>query len=135
MDSYRIEWKRSAAQELKKLPRQAIERIVKAVEQLATEPYPGGVRKLVGAEHTYRIRVGDYRVVYSVTASVLVIEIIRVGHRRDIYHRWPTIHGSGEFRVGESPRLVDVAALGQKRGASYGHHTHRRRQRVRRTTR
>jgi mRNA interferase RelE/StbE len=87
MDSYSIEWKRSAAQELKKLPREVVGRIVKAVEQLSTDPYPSGVRKLVGAEHTYRIRVGDYRIIYSVRASALIIEIIRVGHRRDIYNR------------------------------------------------
>jgi mRNA interferase RelE/StbE len=87
MDSYSLEWKRSAAQELKKLPRDVVGRILKAVEQLSTAPYPSGVRKLVGAEHTYRIRVGDYHVIYSVMASVLIIEIIRVGHRRDIYNR------------------------------------------------
>jgi mRNA interferase RelE/StbE len=87
MASYSIAWKRSAAQELKKLPREVVGRILKVVEQLATEPYPSGVRKLVGAEHTYRIRVGDYRIIYSVMASALIIEIIRVGHRRDIYHR------------------------------------------------
>jgi mRNA interferase RelE/StbE len=87
MASYSIAWKRSAAQELKKLPREVVGRIVKAVEQLSTEPYPSGVRKLLGAEHSYRIRVGDYRIIYSVMASALVIEIIRVGHRRDIYNR------------------------------------------------
>ena len=87
MASYSIEWKRAAAQELKKLPREVVERVLKAVEQLATEPYPSGVRKLVGAEHTYRIRVGDYRIIYSVMASALIIEIIRVGHRRDVYNR------------------------------------------------
>ena len=63
MDSYSIEWKRSAAQELKKLPREVVGRILKAVGQFSTEPYPSGVRKLVGAEHTYRIRVGDYRII------------------------------------------------------------------------
>ena len=84
MGFYRIEWKRSAAQELKKLPREVIGRILKAVEQLSTEPYPRSVRELVSAEHTYRTRVGEYRIVYDVTASALVIEIIRVGHRRDI---------------------------------------------------
>ena len=87
MDSYNIEWKHSAARELRKLPRQAILRILQAVEQLATEPYPYGVRKLVGSEHTYRIRVGDYRVVYNMVSSTLTIQIIRVGHRRDIYNR------------------------------------------------
>jgi mRNA interferase RelE/StbE len=87
MDSYRIAWKRSAAQELEKLPKETVGRILKAVEQLSTDPYPSGVRKLVGSEHIYRIRVGDYRIIYSIMASALVIEIIRVGHRRDIYNR------------------------------------------------
>jgi mRNA interferase RelE/StbE len=85
MDSYSIEWKRSAVQELKKLPREIVGRIVNAVGQLSTAPLPTGVRKLVGSEHTYRIRVGDYRVIYSVMASALIIEIIRVGHRREVY--------------------------------------------------
>jgi mRNA interferase RelE/StbE len=87
MDSYRIEWKRSATQELRRLPREIVGRILKAVEQLSTDPYPSGVRKLAGSEHTYRIRVGDYRIIYSILASALLIEIIRVGHRRDVYNR------------------------------------------------
>ena len=87
MDSYRIEWKRSATQELRRLPREMVGRILKAVEQLSTDPYPSGVRKLAGSEHTYRIRVGDYRIIYSILASALLIEIIRVGHRRDVYNR------------------------------------------------
>jgi mRNA interferase RelE/StbE len=87
MDSYRIEWKRSATQELRRLPREIVGRILKAVEQLSTDPYPSGVRKLAGSEHTYPIRVGDYRIIYSILASALLIEIIQVGHRRDIYNR------------------------------------------------
>jgi mRNA interferase RelE/StbE len=87
MDSYRIEWKRSATQELRRLPREIVGRILKAVEQLSTDPYPSGVCKLVGSEHTYRIRVVDYRIIYSILASALLIEIIRVGHRRDVYNR------------------------------------------------
>ena len=87
MDSYNIEWKHSAARELRKLLREAVLRILQAVEHLATEPYPHGVRKLVGSEHTYRIRVGDYRVVYNVVSSALIIQIVRVGHRREVYGR------------------------------------------------
>jgi mRNA interferase RelE/StbE len=87
MGSYKIEWKRSAARELRKLPREAVSRILQAVEELSADPYPTGVRKLVGSEQTYRIRVGDYRVVYSVFSSTLVIQIIRVGHRKDVYNR------------------------------------------------
>jgi mRNA interferase RelE/StbE len=86
MDSYKIEWKRSAVKDLRSLPKDVIGKIVRAVEQLSTNPYPVGVKKLVGSEHTYRIREGSYRVVFTVAASSLVIEIIRVGHRKDVYN-------------------------------------------------
>lgn len=87
MASYKVEWKRSAVKELRDLPKSAVERILKAVEQLSANPYPVGVRKLVGSEHTYRLREGDYRVIYTVTSSSLIIEVIRVGHRKDVYNR------------------------------------------------
>jgi len=85
MGSYQIEWKRSAAKALKSLPQQAVFHIVVAVERLSLNPYPVGVKRLVGAQHTYRIRVGDYRVIYTVWEAVLVIEILRVAHRREAY--------------------------------------------------
>jgi mRNA interferase RelE/StbE len=87
MASYKVEWKRSAVKELRDLPKDAVERILKAVELLSVNPYPVGVRKLVGSEHTYRIREGDYRVIYTVTAPSLVVEVIRIGHRKDVYDR------------------------------------------------
>ena len=87
MDSYRIEWKRSAIKELKYLPKEVVVRIVRAVGQLTENPFPAGVKKLVGSERTYRIRERSYRVVYAVAPSALVIEIIRVGHRKDVYDR------------------------------------------------
>lgn len=85
MAFYKIEWKQSARRELKKLPKKVITKIVESVEKLATEPLPVDSRKLSGSNFTYRIRVGDYRIVYSVYSSALVIEIIRVGHRKDVY--------------------------------------------------
>jgi mRNA interferase RelE/StbE len=87
MGSYNVEWKRSAVKELKNLPRDVVLRILSAVEELSSEPYPFGIKKLVGTEHTYRIRIGDYRIVYDIWASKLLIEIVRVGHRKDIYER------------------------------------------------
>jgi mRNA interferase RelE/StbE len=87
MASYTIEWKRSAVKELRDLPNEAIGRIVRVVGQLAENPYPANIRKLVGSDHIYRIRVGDYRIIYSIFASALIVEIIRVGHRRDVYDR------------------------------------------------
>ena len=85
MDSYEIKWKRSAVKELKQLPKEIIARILRAVESLANDPFPAGVKKLVGSNHTYRIREGDYRVIYDVLSETLVIEVIRVGHRKDVY--------------------------------------------------
>jgi mRNA interferase RelE/StbE len=82
---YKIEWKRTAIKELEKLPRPMISRIVSAVDNLSSNPYPQGVRKLVSTDSSYRIRVGDYRVVYNIVKNKLIIEIIRVGHRKDVY--------------------------------------------------
>ena len=87
MELYKVEWKRSAVKELRKLPKDVIARILKAVEQLPENPYPVGVRKLVGSEHSYRLREGSHRIIYTVLSSSLIIEIIRVGHRKDVYER------------------------------------------------
>jgi mRNA interferase RelE/StbE len=85
MGSYQIEIKPSASKELEKLPRQIIPRVVAAINELVKDPYPQGVKKLTGFDHTYRIRVGDYRILYTIYENRLVIEIIRVRHRKDAY--------------------------------------------------
>jgi mRNA interferase RelE/StbE len=87
MASYKVEWKRSAVKELRGLPKDAVGRILRAVGELSENPYPVGARKLAGSEYTYRIREGSYRVLYTVTAASMVIEVIRVGHRKDVYDR------------------------------------------------
>lgn len=85
MASYKIEWKNSAYKELQKLPQLTITRVVAAVSDLSDDPFPHGVKKLVGSEYSYRIRIGDYRVVYEVFENRLVVEIVRVRHRKDAY--------------------------------------------------
>lgn len=85
MASFQIEWKKSVQKELKALSAQMIRRIIRVVEQLSKEPFPSGSVKLTGSQHTHRIRVGDYRVIYNVLTQSVVIEIIRVGHRGDVY--------------------------------------------------
>jgi mRNA interferase RelE/StbE len=87
MASYKIEWKQSAKKELKKLDKQIILRILQAIEDLANNPYSSGSKKLIGSDSIHRIRVGDYRIVYNIKSSVLTIEIIKVGHRREIYRK------------------------------------------------
>ena len=85
MGTYQIEWRNSALRELRRLDRQVVPRIVSDVEALATNPLPLGVRELQGGQRTYRLRVGDYRVIYELFESRLVIEIVRVRHRKDAY--------------------------------------------------
>ncbi|MGH8551233.1 MAG: type II toxin-antitoxin system RelE family toxin [Methylococcales bacterium] len=88
MAFYRIEWKQSAEKELRQLPKDITARVIRAVEGLAGKPIPPNARKLSGAGKTYRLRVGDYRIVYCVHASSLIIEIVRVRHRRDVYRSY-----------------------------------------------
>ena len=75
MATYKIEWKPSAIKELRKLDRPFIPRIIEKVEALSSNPFPSGVRKLRCGEHSYRIRVGDYRVIYTVFESQSTITI------------------------------------------------------------
>jgi len=89
MALYKIEWKRSAAKELKRLPKNAILKALSIVEELTNNPHPNVSKKLSGTDHTYRIRIADYRLVYNVMDQVLVIEVIRVGHRKSVYRNLP----------------------------------------------
>lgn len=84
---YALEWKRSALKEVRSLPAPVAARVVAAAEALAADPHPPGSRKLTGSSHTYRVLVGDYRVVYSVEATRLVVEVVRVAHRGAVYRR------------------------------------------------
>ena len=83
--AFRIEWKKSTRKDLRKLPASATDRIVAAVENLAENPFPHGVEKLSGSEHAYRLRLGDYRIVYEVVTESKLVEIQRVRHRKDVY--------------------------------------------------
>ena len=83
--AFRIEWKKSTRKDLRKLPSVTVDKIIAAVEGLAENPFPHGVEKLSGSEHAYRIRLGDYRVVYEVVPESKLVEIQRVRHRKDVY--------------------------------------------------
>jgi mRNA interferase RelE/StbE len=85
MGSYQVEIARSVSKDFRAIDKQWIPKILEVIEGLAIEPRPSGCKKLVGSEHTYRIRVGDYRVVYEINDGTLVILVIRVRHRRDAY--------------------------------------------------
>ncbi|WP_062265265.1 type II toxin-antitoxin system RelE family toxin [Endozoicomonas arenosclerae] len=85
MSRYSLRWKRSALKELKKLPKTTVVKLVALAESLELEPFPSGCKKLSGTEHTYRVRSGDYRIVYQVQSGQLIIEVVKVGHRKDVY--------------------------------------------------
>jgi mRNA interferase RelE/StbE len=87
MASFSIQWRSSTKKDLRKLPPGEVQHILSEVESLAEEPFPRGCEKLAGAEHAYRIRVGDYRVVYEVFAHSRILEIQRVRHRKDVYRK------------------------------------------------
>ncbi len=80
-----IEITRTAEKQLKKLSRNDQRRVVKAIVALADDPHPRGSRKLTGYDDVFRIRVGQYRVLYSVSGRKLVIIILKIGHRKDVY--------------------------------------------------
>lgn len=85
MGKYRIEIKRSAGKEIRKIKsKKDRQRIVDRISALAEEPRPTGCQKLSGQE-AYRIRQGVYRIVYTIEDDVLIVTIIKVGHRRDVY--------------------------------------------------
>jgi mRNA interferase RelE/StbE len=85
MGRYEIRVAERAAKELERLGRQEQRRIVARIERLAEEPRPRGCVKLSGAEDIYRIRIGEYRVLYEVRDALLIVLVLRVRHRRDAY--------------------------------------------------
>jgi mRNA interferase RelE/StbE len=85
MEPYSIQWRSSTKKDLRRLAREEVVRVIEAVEKLAEEPFPHGSQKLAGAERTYRIRIGDYRVIYEVETETRTVEIERVRHRKDVY--------------------------------------------------
>jgi mRNA interferase RelE/StbE len=84
---YRVEVKKSARKEITALPKRDQRRVVTAIAELASNPRPLGARRLTAIENAYRVRVGDYRVVYQVADDVLIVYVVRVAHRKDVYRR------------------------------------------------
>ncbi len=87
MASYDVELTSSAERELKMLSGQLIARMVPRLESLASNPRPPGCKKLRGGDNEWRIRVGDYRLVYTIDDAKLLVEVTRIGHRSEIYKR------------------------------------------------
>ena len=96
--TYRIEIKPSAQKELAKIPKTSALKIIdkinahlnysptdEKIKSLAKDPRPSGCKKLTGTDHSFRVRIGNNRVVYSIFDDRLIIQVIKIGHRKDVY--------------------------------------------------
>jgi mRNA interferase RelE/StbE len=82
---YEVKLTKGAIKMFRKLSQELQDRIQPKIDELAIEPRPNGVKKLQGEENSYRIRVGDYRVIYDIFDDILLIKILDVGHRSKVY--------------------------------------------------
>ncbi len=85
MASYRLQLKPSVEKDLRTVPKGTLQRPIARIEGLAVEPLPRQSVKLTGAEHLYRIRVGDYRIIYSVDHDARLVTVHYVRHRKEAY--------------------------------------------------
>jgi mRNA interferase RelE/StbE len=88
MASFTIELKQSAERDLRRIPSTHIENILNKIELLGANPLPQQARRLTNVEATYRLRVGEYRVIYQVDTKQAVILVIYIRHRREVYRRF-----------------------------------------------
>lgn len=84
MEPYRIAFKKSVSKDLKKIPKNDVLRILEVIKALAEDPRPPQSKKLSGQEK-YRLRQGNYRILYSIEDDQLIVQVVKVGHRRDVY--------------------------------------------------
>ena len=89
MATYSVEFVRSARKEFERLPSKARNKVVDALQLLAVNPYSEllNIKKLKGAEDVFRIRVGDYRVLYEIRNEKLIVVVIKVAHRSEVYRK------------------------------------------------
>ena len=85
MGNYAVEIKPSARKELEALPDHVLSRVVRKIQSLSDNPRPAGCKKLKGYKDLWRIRVGDWRVVYIIDDAVRVVSVTRIAHRREVY--------------------------------------------------
>ena len=86
MAKYRIKIKSSAVKELKKIPKKDLKRITKGILSLSDNPRPPGGEKL-SAQERYRLRQGNYRIIYSIEDEILVVYVVKIGHRKEVYKK------------------------------------------------
>ena len=88
MASYELVFKKSVAKDLRDFPKVDVKRILQRIRSLAEDPRPPGCEKLSGQQR-YRVRQGLYRIVYEIDDKVLIVLVVKIGHRRDVYRTKP----------------------------------------------
>jgi mRNA interferase RelE/StbE len=83
--TYRIELTKAAVRDLTALPNSLLKRLDSCIIGLVEDPLPPGVKKLRNSNGMYRVRVGDYRIIYRIEQEVLVVLVVKIGHRREVY--------------------------------------------------
>ncbi len=86
MGRYRVFFRKSVARDLRRIPNRDLQRILAAIDSLSEEPRPSGSEKLSGQER-YRLRQGDYRIIYEIKDNKVIVVVVKVGHRKNVYRR------------------------------------------------
>ncbi len=86
--AYRIVLKATAAQALERLSHEVTARLERCIDTLASDPRPPGVVKMRGDDNLWRLRVGQYRIVYEIHDAQMLVLVLRIGHRKDVYRRF-----------------------------------------------
>lgn len=84
MGRYRVVFRKSVARDMRRIPNRDLRRILATIDSLSEDPRPAGVEKLSELER-YRVRQGDYRIIYEIEDADVIIIVVKVGHRRDVY--------------------------------------------------
>lgn len=84
MGAYELQFRQSVTRDLRELPKKDLRRVLGRIAALADDPWPPGCEKLAGLDR-YRVRQGRYRILYEIEDSRLVVQVVKVGHRRDVY--------------------------------------------------
>jgi mRNA interferase RelE/StbE len=85
MEQYEVVLKSSVEKDFRKLPKNVAEKVLLTIENLESDPLPRKVMKLEGTEKTFRLRVGDYRIIYEIDATQKLLTVLHVRHRREVY--------------------------------------------------
>jgi mRNA interferase RelE/StbE len=88
MGSYKLNIRPSVRRDISDVPKPVLKRIMSAIRALENDPLPRGTTKLKGSQDTFRVRVGEYRIIFEVDFSERIVSIIHVANRRDVYRKY-----------------------------------------------